>query len=561
ITSTAGAITQVVFECTAEGDAQYGPGCFTANPGEYSYSGKVLKQLRQHTDNANSFNETYTYAYDHSDRVTSVRYKLGQRDEITLVSYTYDELGRIKQKKSYDKNLGVTNYAYNIQDQITVIDANYYDKHYHYADLSESGHKALYNGDISSCVTLAGKNVIDSVRYTYDELDRITAETGMTGPDGSLSATWNYDKHSNITGLRRTDKNGVQIDDLDITYTGNQINEVFDHGTHADSYNTMEYQDKSDDLQEYGNFLMGVSPYLKMAAVPNEHEYDANGNMTVDLDRKIVATKYNLLNLPDTIQYFDGSMTVNRYLADGTKVSSIQYTPKATTMVPIGKVCDVESLGEVRLSGTAYCGNIDYDVLSDGSLTARRVRNSEGYITNLKNQTSSPAHYTRDIQGNVISVLSMSDGYPYQGSIYYADGLLKSKSFSNSFQPYLYSGKELLKMHGYDCYDYGARHSYTALGRFTTIDPLAENDPGTSPYVLCKGNPVKFIDPDGRWPWENRNIRDARAFASQNGYDVQLTDGKYGKDAVVVKDGNVVTTYSARLSEQKTWYDNLDDHH
>ena len=57
------------------------------------------------------------------------------------------------------------------------------------------------------------------------------------------------------------------------------------------------------------------------------------------------------------------------------------------------------------------------------------------------------------------------------------------------------------------------------------------------------------------------NIRDARAFASQNGFEVQLIDGKYGKDAVVVKDGNVVTTYSARLSGQKTWYDNLDDHH
>ena len=54
-------------------------------------------------------------------------------------------------------------------------------------------------------------------------------------------------------------------------------------------------------------------------------------------------------------------------------------------------------------------------------------------------------------------------------------------------------------MHGYDCYDYGARHSYTALGRFTTIDPLAEKYYGISPYALCAGNPVKYIDPDGRW--------------------------------------------------------------
>ena len=92
-------------------------------------------------------------------------------------------------------------------------------------------------------------------------------------------------------------------------------------------------------------------------------------------------------------------------------------------------------------------------------------------------------------------------------------------------------------------------------------DPLQHKYPMNSPYVYCNGNPIKYVDPDGRWPWENRNIRDARAFASQNGFEVQLIDGKYGKDAVVVKDGNVVTTYSARLSGQKTWYDNLDDHH
>lgn len=41
ITSSIGAINQVVFECTAEGEAQYGPGCFTASTGSYAYSGKI----------------------------------------------------------------------------------------------------------------------------------------------------------------------------------------------------------------------------------------------------------------------------------------------------------------------------------------------------------------------------------------------------------------------------------------------------------------------------------------------------------------------------------------
>lgn len=42
VTSTAGNITKVEISCTAEGDAKYGPGCFTdATAGTYAYEGKV----------------------------------------------------------------------------------------------------------------------------------------------------------------------------------------------------------------------------------------------------------------------------------------------------------------------------------------------------------------------------------------------------------------------------------------------------------------------------------------------------------------------------------------
>ena len=41
ITSTAGAITSVQFTCTANGDAKYGPGCFTVDGGSYTFSGAV----------------------------------------------------------------------------------------------------------------------------------------------------------------------------------------------------------------------------------------------------------------------------------------------------------------------------------------------------------------------------------------------------------------------------------------------------------------------------------------------------------------------------------------
>ena len=41
ITSTAGNIVKVEFTCTANDDAKYGPGCFTVDGGEYTYSGPV----------------------------------------------------------------------------------------------------------------------------------------------------------------------------------------------------------------------------------------------------------------------------------------------------------------------------------------------------------------------------------------------------------------------------------------------------------------------------------------------------------------------------------------
>ena len=53
-------------------------------------------------------------------------------------------------------------------------------------------------------------------------------------------------------------------------------------------------------------------------------------------------------------------------------------------------------------------------------------------------------------------------------------------------------------MDGYDTYDYGARGYYPAMGRFTSVDPLAEKYYSISPYAYCAGNPVKFIDPNGK---------------------------------------------------------------
>lgn len=73
-------------------------------------------------------------------------------------------------------------------------------------------------------------------------------------------------------------------------------------------------------------------------------------------------------------------------------------------------------------------------------------------------------------------------------------------SATSDVQPYKYNGKELDKMHGLNTYDYGARQYNPITARWDRPDPLAEKYYGVSPYMYCLGNPVKHVDPDGRFP-------------------------------------------------------------
>jgi len=176
--------------------------------------------------------------------------------------------------------------------------------------------------------------------------------------------------------------------------------------------------------------------------------------------------------LPSSITYQNGNMASYVYSAAGGKLSVSYQTGTGNT-------------------STQYCGNIIYDnnnlsqVLIDG-----------GYIT-FSGTTPQYHYYLQDHLGSNRVVVNES-GTAEQINHYYPFGGLMGISTNDDVQRFKYNGKELDRMHGLDWYDYGARHFDAAIGCWHTTDPLCEKYYNLSPYNYCGGNPVKFIDPDGK---------------------------------------------------------------
>ena len=66
---------------------------------------------------------------------------------------------------------------------------------------------------------------------------------------------------------------------------------------------------------------------------------------------------------------------------------------------------------------------------------------------------------------------------------------------------YKYNVKELQDDYNLNLYDYGARFYDPQIGRFTSVDPLAELFALQSPYVYAANNPILFIDKNGENPY------------------------------------------------------------
>ena len=266
----------------------------------------------------------------------------------------------------------------------------------------------------------------DTRHYEAGALTDRFAEKGLT-----------YDANGNLRTLMRTG-NGLTLNDLEYSYTGNRIASIADAGA----------------VYDYG--------------------YDANGNMTHDGANDLDIT-YNCLNMTQKVEK-KGTLSANySYLADSTKLSATE--PGGDGLYYSGSLVYGKRDGKLSLESAGFNGG-------------RFVVTSNGIQTHL---------FVTDHLGSVRAVVDPASGEATETDDYYPFGLRwEDAEALISDNRYRYNGKEEQVFVGIPYVDFGFRmmDPEFRIG-WNTADPKSEKYSGSSPYIYCGNDPIGNIDPDG----------------------------------------------------------------
>ena len=297
--------------------------------------------------------------------------------------------------------------------------------------------------------------------------------------------------------------------DLYYEYDGNRLCKV-SNAVESSCYNgAMHFSDGADEETEY--------------------DYDADGNLIEDKNKDITRITYNVLNLPEHLDFKSGKYVNFTYSSIGEKLRS-NYLLKLPEIYDPGTrfvSSDIFASGKfppewsepvgpglrdslisrpdsmfteehyAMMYGAhiiEYCGDILYE---DVNPVPNRILIDGGYVTFTNNKQPVYHFYLTDHQGNV-RVVADENGTVEETNHYYPFGALFGESVDKNKQRYKYNGKELDRLLSLDWYDYGARWYDPVLARWHSVDPLADKYPDVSPYVYCNNNAVNAVDPDGK---------------------------------------------------------------
>ncbi|HOX79153.1 MAG TPA: RHS repeat-associated core domain-containing protein [Bacteroidales bacterium] len=196
------------------------------------------------------------------------------------------------------------------------------------------------------------------------------------------------------------------------------------------------------------------------------------------------------------------------------------------------------------------------------------IQTSEGRLKwNAQDHAFNAEYFIRDHLGNIRSVITTDTNQHWlaQGTDYYPFGM-EIPVYGNSDNQLKYNGKELQTEAGLEWYDYGARFYDPVIGRWHSVDPLAESSRRWSPYTYCMNNPIRFIDPDGM-EIDNYSIDESGNIKfekkTEDNYDMIYKKGDYDKnnltDGYKVMDKNVLPNLTTTIGIEMMIPDGIPD--
>jgi RHS repeat-associated protein len=362
-------------------------------------------------------------------------------------------------------------------------------------------------GNIAQIASRVRGRETQILSYAYDHLSRLNSSTFYEYSDAAVTSNTNkyneslsYDLRGNILTLQR---NGAyttatptcdfgQIDNLTYSYTPNtnKVHKILDNASGLGDAKSRGFN---------GN----------LSIVDNAMAYDANGNLNKNLHKNISSISYNHLNLPTLITFSTGGSIEFIYDAAGTKLrktvkqgTTIQYVQD---YLPGGIEYRQNGTGLKYLEAVYHPEGRYYNtnVGSSNILAWRAEYNLRDHLGNTRlvftDKTGTGTPGVIDVRSNTAANEILQENHYYTfGMAYEGNWLMNDAGVRDN--AYQYNGKEINADFGLNWNDYGARWYDPAIGRWNSVDPVAEKMRMWSPYSYAFDNPMKFIDPNGMEP-------------------------------------------------------------
>ena len=510
---------------------------------DYTYYESDLIKTESHTAPGNNSTLT-TYTYDNNLRLLSTTLDINGTSNTIKSNISYNLRNQIESKKINNGSYNIAN-TYNDNGWLSTIASNnfnlnlYYNNSPIYTGAGAGLDKNQQGGNISH-MAWSTPNASHEFLFDYDHLSRLKTSTAVGTVNGGYNSSYTY--HGNRGNLHTIVRNGYvqgnggEIDNLTLTMKPgtNRLDklvntadfqfcpemfeadgplpvpvpgpygaqEIIARGTqnsdvtlilqgensvimkegfkYSSDGNNNSFKALNDDCPELelNNAIDKITNYFgtKVKDPAGTYQYDKNGNIIYD-PTKAMTFEYNHFNLPYSVEDIHKKTIEWVYTADGRKLKKLSFgSPEKKylgNMEFVGGTLDAvyHSEGQVAIDGTSE----EWRYAISDHLGNRRI------LTDDANVILSESHY-----------------YPFGLEMY---GTWNANSTFPDDSPendYKYNGKELNSDLGLGLYDYGARFYDPAIGRFPSVDPLADKNIGQSPYSYAVNNPHLFIDPDGR---------------------------------------------------------------